>query len=215
MKTQNGTKKKVSTSGPKLKLNLWTAVFAECQLISAVDQCAYGEAGGAAGQRGLPERPDATSGVQTAAAPRSAEDDHREGDGDRYRPEAGHQQGEGDKHTAVNYTAQCVGPCSRSWHNTWFFPQSQYDTPLLELIGIENEIKLAIDRMAQWAAPRPVEKNVLTISDEVYIQPEPLGVVLIIGAWNYPWALTLLPLVGAIAAGREKSFSFTSNLNLN
>uniref|UniRef100_A0A3P8UWM8 Aldehyde dehydrogenase n=1 Tax=Cynoglossus semilaevis TaxID=244447 RepID=A0A3P8UWM8_CYNSE len=77
----------------------------------------------------------------------------------------------------------------------------RYDTPLLELIGIENEIKLAIDRMAQWAAPRPVEKNVLTISDEVYIQPEPLGVVLIIGAWNYPWALTLLPLVGAIAAG--------------
>lgn len=47
-----------------------------------------------------------------------------------------------------------------------------------------------------------MEKNLLTISDEAYIQPEPLGVVLIIGAWNYPWAVTLLPLVGAIAAGR-------------
>ncbi|XP_032401941.1 aldehyde dehydrogenase family 3 member A2-like isoform X1 [Xiphophorus hellerii] len=79
--------------------------------------------------------------------------------------------------------------------------RSQYDTPLLELIGIENEIKLAIEKLAQWAAPRPVEKNLFTISDEVYIQPEPLGVVLIIGAWNYPWALTLIPLVGAIAAG--------------
>uniref|UniRef100_A0A665WTB5 Aldehyde dehydrogenase n=1 Tax=Echeneis naucrates TaxID=173247 RepID=A0A665WTB5_ECHNA len=79
--------------------------------------------------------------------------------------------------------------------------RSQYDTPLLELISIENEIKLAIEKLAEWAAPRPVEKNLLTISDEVYIQPEPLGVVLIIGAWNYPWALTLLPLVGAIAAG--------------
>uniref|UniRef100_A0A3Q3X9H9 Aldehyde dehydrogenase domain-containing protein n=1 Tax=Mola mola TaxID=94237 RepID=A0A3Q3X9H9_MOLML len=51
------------------------------------------------------------------------------------------------------------------------------------------------------STPRPVEKNLLTISDEVYIHPEPLGVVLIIGAWNYPWAVTLLPLVGAIAAG--------------
>lgn len=81
--------------------------------------------------------------------------------------------------------------------------QSQYDTPLLELIGIENEIKLAIEKIAEWTAPRPVEKNLLTISDEVYIQPEPLGVVLIIGAWNYPWALTLLPLIGAIAAGKE------------
>lgn len=83
------------------------------------------------------------------------------------------------------------------------FLQSQYDTPLLELIGIENEIKLAIEKLGEWAAPRPAEKNLLTISDEVYIQPEPLGVVLIIGAWNYPWGLTLMPLVGAIAAGRE------------
>uniref|UniRef100_A0A3B4HCU6 Aldehyde dehydrogenase n=1 Tax=Pundamilia nyererei TaxID=303518 RepID=A0A3B4HCU6_9CICH len=79
--------------------------------------------------------------------------------------------------------------------------RSQYDTPLLELIGIENEIKLAIEKLGEWAAPRPAEKNLLTISDEVYIQPEPLGVVLIIGAWNYPWGLTLMPLVGAIAAG--------------
>uniref|UniRef100_A0A3Q0RFI9 Aldehyde dehydrogenase n=1 Tax=Amphilophus citrinellus TaxID=61819 RepID=A0A3Q0RFI9_AMPCI len=79
--------------------------------------------------------------------------------------------------------------------------RSQYDTPLLELIGIENEIKLATEKLREWAAPRPAEKNLLTISDEVYIQPEPLGVVLIIGAWNYPWALTLVPLIGAIAAG--------------
>uniref|UniRef100_A0A673BIM0 Aldehyde dehydrogenase n=1 Tax=Sphaeramia orbicularis TaxID=375764 RepID=A0A673BIM0_9TELE len=81
------------------------------------------------------------------------------------------------------------------------FPQSQYDTPLLELIGIENEISLAIEKLTQWAAPRQVDRNILTVSDEVYVQPEPLGVVLIIGAWNYPWAVTLQPLVGAIAAG--------------
>ncbi|XP_019904716.2 aldehyde dehydrogenase, dimeric NADP-preferring-like isoform X3 [Esox lucius] len=79
--------------------------------------------------------------------------------------------------------------------------RSQFDTSLFELIGLENEINLAVSKLAQWAAPRPVERSLLTISDEVYIQPEPLGVVLIIGAWNYPWALTLQPLVGAIAAG--------------
>lgn len=89
--------------------------------------------------------------------------------------------------------------------NALGFPQSQYDTPLLELIGIENDLKLAIEKLSDWAAPRPVEKNLLTMSDEVYVQPEPLGVVLIIGAWNYPWALTLLPLVGAIAAGNHFS----------
>uniref|UniRef100_A0A3Q4H372 Aldehyde dehydrogenase n=1 Tax=Neolamprologus brichardi TaxID=32507 RepID=A0A3Q4H372_NEOBR len=67
-----------------------------------------------------------------------------------------------------------------------------------ERLRIRYEIQC---KLGEWAAPRPAEKNLLTISDEVYIQPEPLGVVLIVGAWNYPWGLTLMPLVGAIAAG--------------
>ncbi|XP_061104093.1 aldehyde dehydrogenase family 3 member A2-like [Conger conger] len=79
--------------------------------------------------------------------------------------------------------------------------KSQYDLQLFELIGIQSEIRLAIERLAEWAAPRPVEKSLLTLTDRVFIQPEPLGVVLIIGAWNYPWAVTLQPLIGAIAAG--------------
>ncbi|KAG5269162.1 hypothetical protein AALO_G00198960 [Alosa alosa] len=79
--------------------------------------------------------------------------------------------------------------------------RSQFDTPLFELIGLENDIKLAESSLADWAAPRPAKKNLLTLSDQVYTQAEPLGVVLIIGAWNYPWALTLQPLIGAIAAG--------------
>ncbi|KAM4627827.1 aldehyde dehydrogenase family 3 member A2a [Polymixia lowei] len=79
--------------------------------------------------------------------------------------------------------------------------KSEHGTELFETLGLEGEINLAVEKLAEWAAPRPVEKNLFTISDEVYIQPEPLGVVLIIGAWNYPWAVTLQPLVGAIAAG--------------
>lgn len=70
-----------------------------------------------------------------------------------------------------------------------------------ETLGLEGEIGLAIRKLKEWAAPRPVEKNLLTIADTVYVRPEPLGVVLIIGAWNYPWAVTIQPLVGAIAAG--------------
>lgn len=37
--------------------------------------------------------------------------------------------------------------------------------------------------------------------DSVEIHKDPFGVVLIIGAWNYPLQLTLLPVAGAIAAG--------------
>lgn len=80
-------------------------------------------------------------------------------------------------------------------------PQSEVGAQLYETLGLEGEIGLAISKLKEWAAPRPVQKNLLTISDTVYIRPEPLGVVLIIGAWNYPWAVTIQPLVGAIAAG--------------
>ena len=34
-----------------------------------------------------------------------------------------------------------------------------------------------------------------------WIEYEPFGTVLVIGAWNFPFALTLGPLVGALAAG--------------
>ncbi|KAM9847123.1 aldehyde dehydrogenase family 3 member A2b isoform 1-T2 [Aulostomus maculatus] len=79
--------------------------------------------------------------------------------------------------------------------------KSEVVIQLYETLGLEEEINLAIRKLKEWAAPRPVEKNLLTISDTVYIKPEPLGVVLIIGAWNYPWAVTIQPLIGAIAAG--------------
>lgn len=86
-------------------------------------------------------------------------------------------------------------------HHGCFCWQSEFGTPLYETLGLEGEITMAINKLAEWAAPRPVTKNLLTISDQVYIQPEPLGVVLVIGAWNYPWAVTIQPLIGAIAAG--------------
>lgn len=37
--------------------------------------------------------------------------------------------------------------------------------------------------------------------DDCFVRREPLGVVLIIGAWNYPLQLLILPMIGAIAAG--------------
>ncbi|XP_029030043.1 aldehyde dehydrogenase family 3 member A2b [Betta splendens] len=79
--------------------------------------------------------------------------------------------------------------------------RSDVGTQLYETLGLEGEIELTVSKLREWAAPRPAEKNLLTLSDTVYIKPEPLGVVLIIGAWNYPWAVTIQPLIGAIAAG--------------
>lgn len=68
-------------------------------------------------------------------------------------------------------------------------------------MGPLEEIALMVDRLPKWTAPQHVKKNIVTLTDEAYIHHEPLGVVLIIGAWNYPFSLVLHPLVGAIAAG--------------
>nr|XP_061801282.1 aldehyde dehydrogenase family 3 member A2-like [Nerophis lumbriciformis] len=79
--------------------------------------------------------------------------------------------------------------------------KSEVVCELFETLGLEEELGLAIRKVKEWAAPRPVQKNLMTIADTLYIKAEPLGVVLIIGAWNYPWAVTVQPLIGAIAAG--------------
>lgn len=64
-----------------------------------------------------------------------------------------------------------------------------------------GEIKHARSRMERWARPRRVHTPAVAQPGRSFIQPDPLGVALIIGAWNYPLQLTLAPLIPAIAAG--------------
>ena len=63
------------------------------------------------------------------------------------------------------------------------------------------EINTALKNLRSWMQPKPVKTNLLNFPSSSQIIREPLGVVLIIGAWNYPLQLLLVPLVGAIAAG--------------
>ena len=49
--------------------------------------------------------------------------------------------------------------------------------------------------------PRKCPKSPITLFDSPYIHPEPYGVVLVMGAWNFPLHLTLAPVLPAIAAG--------------
>lgn len=79
--------------------------------------------------------------------------------------------------------------------------KNQFSSYTYELMALIGEINLALEKLSEWTAPKHVEKTIVTMTDEVYIQYEPLGVVLIIGAWNYPVVLLLQPMVGAIAAG--------------
>ena len=64
-----------------------------------------------------------------------------------------------------------------------------------------SELNEAIRNLDYWMQPKTVSTNLANLPSKSYIQYEPLGVVLIIGPWNYPLQLLFTPLVGAIAAG--------------
>ncbi|MCU0524764.1 MAG: aldehyde dehydrogenase [Elainella sp. Prado103] len=68
-------------------------------------------------------------------------------------------------------------------------------------IGVIKEIDYAIKHLKAWMRPRSAAMPLEQQPAKGRIMPEPLGVVLIIGPWNYPFQLMLSPLVGAIAAG--------------
>ncbi len=68
-------------------------------------------------------------------------------------------------------------------------------------IATLSEINLALKHLKSWTKPRPVATSIDQFPASAWVQPEPLGVVLIIGPWNYPFQLMVSPLVGAIAAG--------------
>nr|XP_020509746.1 aldehyde dehydrogenase family 3 member B1 [Labrus bergylta]XP_020509747.1 aldehyde dehydrogenase family 3 member B1 [Labrus bergylta] len=77
----------------------------------------------------------------------------------------------------------------------------KFEAVLSEVQIVINDLRYTINNFSSWMNPEYVGKNLATKLDTCFVRREPLGVVLIIGAWNYPVQLLLLPLIGAIAAG--------------
>jgi len=77
----------------------------------------------------------------------------------------------------------------------------ELESYVTEIGSCLEEIKYALKHIRSWVKPKKVRTPLpyLPASSKVY--SEPLGVVLIIGAWNYPLQLVISPLIGAIAAG--------------
>jgi aldehyde dehydrogenase (NAD+) len=70
-----------------------------------------------------------------------------------------------------------------------------------ELVAVRHELALTRRKLKAWMAPRMVELKAALRPGQASVQAEPLGCVLIIGPWNYPFQLCLQPLVSALAAG--------------
>ncbi|XP_044474765.1 aldehyde dehydrogenase family 3 member H1-like [Mangifera indica] len=77
----------------------------------------------------------------------------------------------------------------------------ELEASIYEVGVLKGSIRLALKELKRWMAPEKAKTKMNTFPSSAEIVSEPLGVVLIISAWNYPFLLSLDPMVGAIAAG--------------
>ena len=81
------------------------------------------------------------------------------------------------------------------------FGKSEFDFFTTEMSILYSDIAESIKKINHWSKRKRVRTNVVNLPGKSYIIPEPLGVSLIIGAWNYPYQLCFSPAIAAISAG--------------
>lgn len=81
------------------------------------------------------------------------------------------------------------------------FGKSSFETYVTEIQVVYDEINYMLKNLKKLAKPQKVRTPLLHFYSKSKIMHDPLGTVLIISPWNYPLALALTPLAGAIAAG--------------
>lgn len=79
--------------------------------------------------------------------------------------------------------------------------KSETETFFSEIALIYIEINLALKNVKRWSKKRKVSSSLINFLSSDYIIPEPYGVTLNISPWNYPFQLSISPLIGAVAAG--------------
>lgn len=82
------------------------------------------------------------------------------------------------------------------------FGKSKHETAISEIGWAKNECIDLINNLEKWTKDEPVVNVPISFwAMKHRIRYEPLGVILVIGAFNYPVQLALVPAMGAIAAG--------------
>ena len=77
-----------------------------------------------------------------------------------------------------------------------------------EWINTRNQVTCMLKNGKKLMKKQKVSSPMMHLANSSYRHPEPLGTALIMGAWNYPFDLTIGPLTGAIAAGNTAVIKF-------
>lgn len=79
--------------------------------------------------------------------------------------------------------------------------RGKFETTTDDIGLVKNQIFHTIDHLKSWAKDDVRDTPLILGMAKSYIRYEPLGVICIYSAWNYPIMLSLAPLVGVIASG--------------
>ena len=78
----------------------------------------------------------------------------------------------------------------------------EFESYATDILGLKGDILDHIQHLEEWTADEiPDAGFIMGTLGKAHIRKEPLGVALIIGAWNFPFLLLLQPMIAAIAAG--------------
>ncbi|KAF1365576.1 aldehyde dehydrogenase [Lizonia empirigonia] len=76
------------------------------------------------------------------------------------------------------------------------------ESDMADISAVQNDALDTLKHLDEWTRDeKPSRANLLNFLGGTTVRKEPLGVTLIIGAWNYPFVLLLTPMIAAIAAG--------------
>lgn len=99
-------------------------------------------------------------------------------------------------HSIVDNEAIILESCKRDLN------KSRYETYVCEIDWCKNDILFVLKNLAKWIKDEPAtDTSLMNKFMAPKVRKDPLGAVLVIGAYNFPVQLSLGPLIGAIAAG--------------
>jgi len=83
------------------------------------------------------------------------------------------------------------------------FKKPDVEIDLTEIWFCVKEARYILRNLNKWMRKQRVSKTIPLISTKSYIKRQPKGVVLVIAPWNYPFQLTIMPLLSALASGNS------------
>lgn len=79
--------------------------------------------------------------------------------------------------------------------------RNEFEGVVYDVAVVKADIRKLIKNLPKWSTPSCYHRDIVTLFSRGYFVPQPYGVVLIIGTWNYPFMLTIMPLAAALCAG--------------